>query len=91
MLTTEWPGSSTSLTWCWRPSILATAGRALANVGDATSLALLLDIDARRRAAAIAHAAKHPSFSPEPWLKDPPVPRAIDRIRHRLGQRPYGR
>jgi len=65
-------------------SLWNDAGRALANVGDATSLALLRDLDARRRAEAIAYAAKHPSFSAEPWGKDAPIPRAIARIERRL-------
>jgi len=63
---------------------LADALRALKNVGDATSLALLETIDAKERARAAAYAKTHPSWSPDPWSDTVDMPGTLRRIRARL-------
>jgi predicted DNA-binding WGR domain protein len=66
---------------------LSGALRALANVGDATSLELLTAIDQRERARAAAHAKKHPSWSAEPWSDETDMPGTLARIRARVRKR----
>jgi predicted DNA-binding WGR domain protein len=69
-----------------RPNLhhLGDALRALRNVGDATSLARLVALDAKERARAEAYAKKHPSWSPDPWSEERDVPGTMRAIRARL-------
>jgi predicted DNA-binding WGR domain protein len=66
---------------------LSGALRALENVGDATSLSVLVAIDEREHARAAAYAKTHPAWSANPWSDTTDMPGTLARIRKRIGKR----